>query len=148
MMSQPTGAFGNFGNSSPFNSTPIISTNPTGFNPSFGNNNGGFNPLQPNPTGFNPNFGAGMGGMLQPQPTGFGQSPFSNGFSSPPPPVPPLPTSNSSNMNSTNPANIFAQMKSGTFDNDSGPQDSNKYDALRTGPVMTQPTGWMNYGGR
>lgn len=47
-------------------------------------------------TGFNPNYS---------------QSPFNNGMS--PPPVPPLPTSN--NSNNTSPANIFAQMKSGTF---------------------------------
>ena len=68
------------------------------------------------PTGFNP---------------GFGQSPFGgNGFnaSAPPPPVPPLPSQPSVN---TNPANIFAQMKSGTFAQDDAPQSADKYDALR-----------------
>lgn len=56
------------------------------------------------PTGFN---------------SGFGQSPFNNPAS--PPPVPPLP---SSPPNTTSPANIFAQMKSGTFasSNENGPQ--------------------------
>lgn len=36
------------------------------------------------------------------------------------------------NQNNTAPANIFAQMKAGTFaQGDSEPQPSNKYDALR-----------------
>ena len=58
--------------------------------------------------------------------TGFG-SPFAN--AAPPPPVPPLPSQPAVN---TNPANIFAQMKSGTFaQDDSAPQGADKYDALR-----------------
>ena len=52
-------------------------------------------------TGFNPNFS---------------QSPFSNGTA--PPPVPPLPGSLSTVTKDTSPANIFAQMKSGTFANE------------------------------
>ncbi|KAL5527124.1 hypothetical protein ACEPAG_5915 [Sanghuangporus baumii] len=77
--------------------------------------------LQPNVTGFNPSFGQ---------------------ATSPPPPVPPIPPlpslpSNNANANSTAPANVFAQMKSGTFAQDNAPQPSNKYDALRP-----QPTGW------
>ncbi|KAI6164823.1 hypothetical protein EDD17DRAFT_1474079 [Pisolithus thermaeus] len=47
---------------------------------------------------------------------------------------------------STSPANIFAQMKSGTFatDNDhSAPQQAGKYDSLRdNGNFVPQPTGW------
>ncbi|KAG6854760.1 hypothetical protein C0991_001187 [Blastosporella zonata] len=58
-------------------------------------------------TGFNPNFG---------------QSPFNNPsspspFSNSSPPVPPLPSTTSAATN-TSPANIFAQMKSGTFATD------------------------------
>ena len=52
-------------------------------------------------TGFNPNFA---------------QSPFGNGAT--PPPVPPLPASFSTVTKDTSPANIFAQMKSGTFANE------------------------------
>ena len=55
--------------------------------------------------------------------SGFGQSPFAN--PAPPPPAPPQPPVN------TNPANIFAQMKSGTFAQDDAPQSADKYDALR-----------------
>jgi hypothetical protein len=57
------------------------------------------------PTGFNP---------------GFGPSLFGNNMVTPP--VPPLPSSNSTN--STAPANVFAQMKAGTFaaNNDTAPQ--------------------------
>jgi len=38
------------------------------------------------------------------------------------------------NQNNTAPANVFAQMKAGTFaqNNDSEPQQGNRYDALRT----------------
>ncbi|TFK43561.1 hypothetical protein BDQ12DRAFT_675175 [Crucibulum laeve] len=85
-----------------------------------------FQPVQSHITGFNP---------------GMNQSVFSNGMS-PPPPVPPLPSSTSNN---TNPANIFAQMKSGTFanENESGiPQSSDKYDALRPNGLAPQATGW------
>ena len=59
-------------------------------------------------------------------PTGFAsdytQSPFSNPTS--PPPIPPLPSSTAS---ANSPANIFAQMKSGTFGNDSAPQPQGKF---------------------
>ena len=41
-----------------------------------------------------------------------------------PPPVPPLPQQNGNN---TAPANVFAQMKSGTFGNESAPQTSSTY---------------------
>ncbi|RDX55445.1 hypothetical protein OH76DRAFT_1396833 [Lentinus brumalis] len=126
----PNGNFGNFGGgmqSMPsFQATP--SFNPVQTNPT------GFNPIQSNPTGFNP---------------GYGQSPFGgNGYSAtPPPPAPPLPSQSSVN---TNPANIFAQMKSGTFAQDEpGPQGAEKYDALRPNPtpLTVQSTGWGGYGG-
>jgi hypothetical protein len=108
MLSQPTGMpnsnFGNFG-----------------FTPSF-QNNGGFGGVQtsefwdPNNTGFeDADSIADPTGFNH----GFGQSPFNNPASTPP--IPPLP---SSAPNNTSPANIFAQMKSGTFasGNDNGPQ--------------------------
>ncbi|KAF9259485.1 hypothetical protein L218DRAFT_963517 [Marasmius fiardii PR-910] len=124
LMSQPTGmSFGNFNNPSPFGQqqSPFQSN---------GNLNGS---LMSNPTGFN---------------SGFGQSPF-NTISSPPP-VPPLPSSMPNNHTDTSPANIFAQMKSGTFasDNSSTPQSSDKYDALRPNPMVAQPTGWGNFQGQ
>lgn len=67
------------------------------------------------PTGFNP---------------GFGQSPFGNGIGlgAAPPPVPPLPQSVPMGpgpaQKETNPANVFAAMKAGTFANDSAPQSA------------------------
>lgn len=78
-----------------------------------------------------------------------GQSPFNSVMSTPPPAAtmaysqPP----NSSNP-STSPANIFAQMKSGTFATDSdhsAPQQPEKYDSLRVNAhasFVPQPTGW------
>ncbi|KAI0796812.1 hypothetical protein C8Q75DRAFT_802490 [Abortiporus biennis] len=118
------------------NSGPLLSQ-PTGFNGAYGNNFGGapspippVPPIPPMPTNsFSP-----IQSSFNP---GFGQGPFSA-----PPPVPsqPAPTN-------TNPANIFAQMKSGTFasDNSSAPQGSDKYDALRPNPIQltAQPTGWV-----
>jgi actin cytoskeleton-regulatory complex protein SLA1 len=64
------------------------------------------------PTGFN---------------AGFGQSPFGNHMAVPP--MPPLPTSNTNN---TAPANVFAQMKAGTFANntDPAPQPAGVLDPL------------------
>ena len=64
------------------------------------------------PTGFNP---------------GFGQSPFGNGVG--PGPVPPLPPSIAAAgpgpaPKDTNPANVFAAMKAGTFANDTAPQSA------------------------
>lgn len=55
------------------------------------------------PTGFNP---------------GFGQSPYGGGITSPPPAPAPAPVPN------TSPANVFAQMKSGTFANENAPQSA------------------------
>ncbi|KAI9001408.1 hypothetical protein BD414DRAFT_474538 [Trametes punicea] len=133
LMSQPTGMptgnFGGLGGGMPsFQPT-------TGFNP-MQSNPTGFNPIQSNPTGFNP---------------GFGQSPFGSGSysvqSPPPPPPPPAP---SRPPVDTNPANVFAQMKSGTFAaDDSAPQPQDKYDALRPNPtpLTVQPTGWGGFGG-
>ncbi|KAF7332148.1 hypothetical protein MKEN_00095800 [Mycena kentingensis (nom. inval.)] len=146
---------------SPFGSTGLtpsfIPTQPTGFP--------GAQPLQAQPTGFpmqpisfQPT-GAPFAGnsFVQSNPTGvFAQSPFGNNaspfnnpspfngssFSPSPPPVPPLP---SSQTPSTAPANIFAQMKSGTFgaeDNANAPQSADRYDALRPNPMAVQPTGW------
>jgi hypothetical protein len=61
--------------------------------------------------------------------TGFGQSPFGNGVATPP--VPPLPPSvvaagPGPAQKNTNPANVFAAMKAGTFANanDSAPQSA------------------------
>ncbi|KAF9462614.1 hypothetical protein BDZ94DRAFT_1260849 [Collybia nuda] len=80
-------------------------------------------------------------GPLQPQFTAFNynQSPFNTAIS--PSSVPPLPTSNHSN--NTSPANVFAQMKSGTFAADqNGSQPSDKYDGVRPNVLATQVTGW------
>nr|GAT54095.1 predicted protein [Mycena chlorophos] len=120
--------------------SPFLSSQPTGFPGS----------MQPQPTGFPAQqplsfqpTGAPFGS--NPYPTGFAaQSPFNNpGYSSPPPlPASPPP-------NNTSPANIFAQMKSGTFgaeDNASAPQGADRYDALRTNPMVAQPTGWVGGG--
>ncbi|KAF9481963.1 hypothetical protein BDN70DRAFT_829987 [Pholiota conissans] len=118
LSSQPTGFMGQ--------QQPIMSQ-PTGFNPN------GFNPspqpLMSQPTGAfgafgsvqqqspfqNQNGGGFGGGPIQSQMTGFnpplGPSIFGPGPASPPP----LPSNPSNN---TSPANIFAQMKSGTFAND------------------------------
>ncbi|KAH6914937.1 hypothetical protein BKA70DRAFT_559793 [Coprinopsis sp. MPI-PUGE-AT-0042] len=113
-----------------------LMSQPTGFpmnnmNNGFGQmplqNNSGF--LQPNPTGFNPSMGSGN---------------FGN-FSSAPP-VPPLPQQQSKD---TSPANVFASMKSGTFEDDSAPRSADMYDPFRNS-VQAQPTGWMggyNQGG-
>ncbi|KAG0148091.1 hypothetical protein CROQUDRAFT_75775 [Cronartium quercuum f. sp. fusiforme G11] len=95
-------------------------------------------------------------GMLQPQSTGMGMgmrmSPqitgFNPGFSSapPPPPVPSIPNMYASAVpqstpsKSFNPSDIFAQMKTGQFgskNGETGPQDPNKYNALRS----SQPVG-------
>lgn len=134
VLSQPTGfPGGNFPTSGPLLSQPTGIPNNYGgpVNGGFGSvpsfqNNTGFGGIQSNPTGYNP---------------GFGQSPFGNGVASPPP----VPQQQSSLANTT-PANIFAQMKSGTFanDNSTGPQGADKYDALRPNPspLTAQPTGW------
>ncbi|KAG7449383.1 uncharacterized protein BT62DRAFT_1002954 [Guyanagaster necrorhizus] len=120
IISQPTGF--------PGIQQPIMSQ-PTGmpfggFNGGSPFQNGGMGGVMSNPTGMN---------------SGFGQ--FGNGMSSPPP-VPPLP-----NANNTNPANIFAQMKSGTFAQDNEPRPASSFDALRTNPIQAQPTGWGGFGG-
>ncbi|KAJ7047396.1 hypothetical protein C8F04DRAFT_1058665 [Mycena alexandri] len=157
---------------SPFANPPMqpqqpsfLSAQPTGFP--------GMQQMQPQQTGFpgqqpmsfqptgSPfgNFNGNANGFMQSNPTGYGQPPFNNnqspfnnpapfnntnGFSSPPP-VPPLPSANTTN---TNPANIFAQMKSGTFGaEDNAPQSSDRYDALRPNPMVAQATGWGQAGG-
>ncbi|TFK75940.1 hypothetical protein BDN72DRAFT_831371 [Pluteus cervinus] len=89
-------------------------------------NGGSFGPISP---------------MLTGMPPGFNQ-PMNTGLYANAPPVPPLPNNNATN---TAPANIFAQMKSGTFATDadhSSPQNPDKYNALRTGPMVPQATGW------
>ncbi|KAJ7129719.1 hypothetical protein C8R44DRAFT_777490 [Mycena epipterygia] len=143
LSSQPTG----------FPGSQQLQSQPTGYP--------GQQPMSFQPTGapfggFNGN----SNGFVQSNPTGFGQSPFNNGqpsfnngqspFNNPspfnnangfssPPPVPPLPSS----ATNTTPANIFAQMKSGTFGaEDNTPQSSDRYDALRPNPMVAQATGW------
>lgn len=49
------------------------------------------------------------------------------GFAQSPPPVPPLPASPPPPANNTNPANIFAQMKSGTFASDAESQPPGEF---------------------
>ncbi|KAF8268783.1 hypothetical protein EI94DRAFT_1726772 [Lactarius quietus] len=98
---QPTG----YGGGSPFGAgqfggVPPVPPLPGSFQ------NGSFAQLQPQPTGFNPGFsqpsygnGNGFGGGAPPQPGGSAQK-------------------------ETNPANVFAAMKAGTFANDSAPQSA------------------------
>jgi len=108
---------------------------PMGMNMGMNNNFGGaqFSPagfLQPSPTGFNPQ----MSGS-------FGQQ-----FGNNPPPVPPLP---SQQVKDTTPANVFASMKSGTFEDDSAPRSGDVYDPFRGSinpSIQIQPTGWVNQG--
>ncbi|KAF8845883.1 hypothetical protein BDN67DRAFT_961539 [Paxillus ammoniavirescens] len=137
LQTQPTGFLGNsqplISQPTGFQTTGPLLTQPTGVH---GGSFGNFMttpfantvaPVQTNPTGFSP----------------FGQSPFNNVVSTPPVPSLPLSrTSNNSASSTTSPANIFAQMKSGTFasgNEQSEPQQAGKYDALRVNP---QPTGW------
>jgi len=115
-----------------------LQSQPTSFNPN------GFGSLQTQPTGFNPSGFGGfqtgsqfIGNGLNPQQGGIGSSvgAFPNFL---PPATSPPPDNNS-------PANIFAQMKSGTFGKDDAPQSADKYDALRMGDpsqVVPQQTGW------
>ncbi|KAG1820220.1 uncharacterized protein BJ212DRAFT_1009649 [Suillus subaureus] len=93
--------------------------------------------------------------QVQPNPTGvFAQSPFNNVvsfpspvpslYSQPPPPVPSIYSQPNTSSNTT-PANIFAQMKSGTFasgNEHSGPQQAETYNALRVNRFVPQTTGW------
>ncbi|KIK48839.1 hypothetical protein CY34DRAFT_797622 [Suillus luteus UH-Slu-Lm8-n1] len=123
LLSQPTGLP---------TSGPLLSQ-PTGmFGGSFGTygarppfQNTTMQPVQPNPTGV------------------FTQSPFNNMASSPPP-IPSIYSQPNTSSN-TAPANIFAQMKSGTFasgNEHSGPQPAETYNALRGNPIAPQPTGF------
>ncbi|TRM67650.1 hypothetical protein BD626DRAFT_626074 [Schizophyllum amplum] len=128
MQSQPTGFM-----QSQATGFPGMQSQPTGFPQQQ-------QPMMSQPTGMMGGMG-GFGGGVQTNPTGFntgmGMGSFNGGMSSPPPLPQQQPTNN------TSPANIFAQMKSGTFANDSAAQDANKYDALRPQqPLMAQPTGW------
>ncbi|TDL29192.1 hypothetical protein BD410DRAFT_779523 [Rickenella mellea] len=136
---------------------PFIPSQPTGFPGLMRPQSTGFpGSLAAQPTGF-PAFGGGQGfggnpsfGQLQTQPTGFPSNPNMNfGYNNSafnqmasPPPIPPVPPLPSSTTNTVTPANIFAQMKSGTFGSDDAPQSADKYDALRP-----QPTGWGGFGG-
>ncbi|KAL4075896.1 hypothetical protein J3A83DRAFT_4223634 [Scleroderma citrinum] len=122
-------------------SSPIL-TQPTGVSTSpFGNTyattssipNMSTRPVSTNPTGLSP----------------FGQSTFNSMISTPSPtPSLPYPQPPNGSNPSTSPANIFAQMKSGTFatDDHAVPQQADKYDALRVNPQPTgfvpQATGW------
>ncbi|KAG2118784.1 uncharacterized protein F5147DRAFT_801061 [Suillus discolor] len=152
-----TTGFNNFVPTRPFSASPFqgqappsfLSAQPTGFP-------GTSQPLLSQPTGLP------TSGPLLSQPTGmfggpFGtygarpsfqnttmqQSPFNNVVSSPPP----IPSSYSQSNTSSNttPANIFAQMKSGTFasgNEHSGPQQAETYNALRVNRFVPQTTGW------
>lgn len=112
--------------------TVLPTSQPIPFQPT-GMGFGGFGTVSPfqNTSGF---------GQVQTHSTGYNPSaisPFSNGVSVPPP-VPPLPSSVSNN---TSPANVFAQMKSGTFAADaesSAPRPSDMYNALRPNAMAGQ----------
>ncbi|KAG6873307.1 hypothetical protein C0995_000460 [Termitomyces sp. Mi166 len=119
------------------NTSPsFLNQQPTGFPPaqhlmsqSTGMSPNGFNAIQP-PSPITP-----LRNRFNPN---FGQSPFNNpspSFNNTPPPVPPLPVTSSTT--NTSPANVFAQMKSGTFATDHNTNNT------QTPPVITaQPTGW------
>lgn len=128
LASQPTGLF-----NTQLNTQSLISQ-PTGipsgnFNPVPYQNP--FNPVQTQFTGFNPNVNQSLS--------------LSNAALSVLPRVPPLPPVSNPPLQlapNTSPANVFAQMKSGTFaadDNDSRAQPAEKY---RPSPLATQATGW------
>jgi hypothetical protein len=73
---------------------------------------------------------------IQSQPTGMPlNNGFSmNGFSTPPPAAP---------SNNTSPANVFAQMKSGTFANEDAPNNNNGM----TGQTPGWGQSYQGYGG-
>lgn len=118
----------------PLNFQRPLQAQPTGLSNSFG----GFGPT-PTGGGLAFNNPSGFQNGLQPQPqqqTSFDT--FANSGPAPPPPG-----------NNTSPASVFASMKAGTFGNNSVPQSSDKYDALRSpngagAPsfLPPQPTGW------
>lgn len=122
-----------------------LAMQPTGMGPPSMMGNGSLQPqgmgmMQPQATGM---------GFMQSQPTGMGMgmglNPQITGYvpgfqSAPPPPVPSIPSAYSSAPQSMpaksfNPSDVFASMKTGQFtprNGDAGPQDPNKYNALRT----------------
>ncbi|OAV99849.1 hypothetical protein PTTG_09264 [Puccinia triticina 1-1 BBBD Race 1] len=117
MQSQPTG---------------MMQSNPTGMMQSH------MTGMAPQPTGMN------QMGHMQPQMTGF--NPAFSSVSTPP--VPSIPSMyagpSQPPVKSFNPSDIFGQMKTGQFAQNAsaGPQDPNKYNALRP-----QPTGFGSTGG-
>ncbi|KAA1095194.1 cytoskeletal protein binding protein [Puccinia graminis f. sp. tritici] len=125
MQSQPTGMM----QSQP---TGMMQSQPTGMMQSH------MTGMAPQPTGMN------QMGNMQPQMTGFNPA-FSSGLT---PPVPSIPSmyagSSQPPAKSFNPSDIFGQMKTGQFAQNAhaGPQDPNKYNALRA-----QPTGFGSTGG-
>ncbi|KAG1755728.1 hypothetical protein EDB19DRAFT_1891950 [Suillus lakei] len=151
LSAQPTGF--------PGTTQPLLSQ-PTGFPPT-GMLGGSFGTF-----GARPSFQNTSMQPVQPNPTGvFAQSPFNNVVSTPPPvpslysqpppptpslysqPPPPAPSlySQPNTSSNTTPANIFAQMKSGTFasgNEHSGPQQAETYNALRVNRFVPQTTGW------
>ncbi|KAG1754002.1 uncharacterized protein EDB91DRAFT_1043391, partial [Suillus paluster] len=163
-----TTGFNSFVSTRPFNSSPFqgqappsfLSAQPTGFpgttQPLLSQPTGlpASGPLLSQPTGMlggsfgtfgaRPSFQNTTMQPVQPNPTGvFAQSPFNNVVSTPPP-VPSLYSQPSTSSNIT-PANIFAQMKSGTFasgNEHSGPQQAETYNALRVNRFVSQTTGW------
>ncbi|KAF8591583.1 hypothetical protein K439DRAFT_1380627 [Ramaria rubella] len=120
---------------------PGIAPQPTGFPGVASQQAGMFSGISSQPTGFgggfggpgNPNFmpSNGFGGTQPSYNPSFSSPLFDNGGLAPPTAAPP--------QKDHSPANVFAQMKSGTFGNESIPQSADKYDALRS-----QPTGWQN----
>ncbi|KAF8487578.1 hypothetical protein JB92DRAFT_3021974 [Gautieria morchelliformis] len=127
-----------------FGGTGPLMPQQTGF-PSVSPQSGMYSSIPPQPNGIGGGFG-GSGlpnfmppssfGGIQPNPTGFQPSFSQNGGLAPPLAGPPLA---GPPQKDHSPANVFAQMKSGTFGDESVPQSADKYDALRP-----QPTGWQN----
>ncbi|KAG0709599.1 hypothetical protein DFH29DRAFT_978485 [Suillus ampliporus] len=155
-----TTGFNSFVPTRPFNASPFqgqappsfLSAQPTGFpgttQPLLSQPTGlpTSGPLLSQPTGM---FGGSFGTFgappsfqnttmqpMQPNPTGvFAQSPFNNVVSTPPP-APSLYSQPSTSSNIT-PANVFAQMKSGTF------ASGNEHSGPQQAAIGPQPTGFV-----
>ncbi|KAI7965136.1 hypothetical protein MJO29_003234 [Puccinia striiformis f. sp. tritici] len=145
MMMQPTGMVLNGGmGMGGLNSNQLIQSQPTGMSP--------FGVIQSQPTGMmaQPTGMMSSMGTMQPQMTGFNPG-YSSVLNPPVPNLPPMysnPPQQQQATKSFNPSDIFGQMKTGQFAQNSlstgpaAPQDPNKYNALRA-----QPTGFGTNGG-
>ncbi|KAF8913870.1 hypothetical protein CPB84DRAFT_1757784 [Gymnopilus junonius] len=109
----------------------------------------GSQPLMAQPTGVFSNlnpaspFGTNGFGSVQSHLTGFVSPPIQTAFGNASTTTSPPPPSNSSQSNNTSPANIFAQMKSGTFANDDNPS----HNPVLNGQTQTWGQSYQGYTG-